>query len=131
MKPTEITSSKKTAERRLGVAVAGSDRPSRRRRAIFDQASKLGLKGLKHNADILDKAAADAAHPIKRKFVDRRKVSDAQSQLTKAANQASRRRAWADRDRGALVFRNFANTLLNLVIFGALLTGLLFWIGVF
>ena len=129
MKPTEIQSNTKAAERRLGVAVAGSERPSRRRNTIFAQASKLGLKGLKRDAEVLDQAAKDAAHPIKHKFVDRKAVSSAEAHLTKAANQASRRRAWADRDRGALAWRAVANILLNIIVFAVLLGLLLRWIA--
>ncbi|MEM0977523.1 MAG: hypothetical protein AAGJ34_08315 [Pseudomonadota bacterium] len=130
MKSTDIVSSTKSAERRLGAAVAGTARPSRRRRAIFDQASQLGLKGLQRNAELLDRAAKDAAHPIKHKFLDQKKVTSAEVKLTKAANVAARRRAWADRDRAALALRVLANVLLNLMVFSALLFGLLWWIDV-
>lgn len=129
MKASDIASSTRSAEIKLGRAVAGEARPSRRRSAIFSQASKLGLRGLQRNAKILDTASQDASHPIKHKFVDQKKVTAAQAELAKAANRASRRRSWHDRDRGALAFRNFANTVLNLLIAAGLLWGMLIWIG--
>ncbi|MEM9716790.1 MAG: hypothetical protein AAF826_09765 [Pseudomonadota bacterium] len=129
MKPNTIKSSTKSAERRLGAAVAGAERPPRRRRAIFERASRLGFKGLRRNAELLDEAASDAAHPVKHKFVDRKKVSSSEARLTKAANMAARRKTWADRDRSALFLRGAATVILNLIVFGAVLAGLLWWIN--
>ncbi|MEO0344432.1 MAG: hypothetical protein AAF198_13440 [Pseudomonadota bacterium] len=114
----------------MGLAVAGSDRPARSRQAIFNQASRLGLKGLRRDVDVLDKAAADSAHPLKHKFVDQRKVYTTEAKLTKAANVAARRRAWVERDRGAMALRSIANVLLNLICFAAIFGAVLKWIGV-
>jgi len=129
MNTYRITSKSKAAERRLSNAVAGSERPSRRRRVVFDQASQLGLKSVKRDVDYLDRAAMDASHPIKHKFVSNKRVADTQAHLARTAAQASRRRAWADRDRGALFLRGFANVLLNLVLAAAILGAALYWIG--
>ncbi|MEO1564427.1 MAG: hypothetical protein AAFR98_13405 [Pseudomonadota bacterium] len=130
MRGHRIETNKRSAERRLGSAVAGSTQPVRRRRAIFDQASKLGLKNAQRHAELLDRAAKDADHPVKHKFVDQKQVITAEAKLSKAVNVAARRKAWAERDRGALALRGVANVILNLLIFCATLTFVLFWIGV-